>query len=71
MMSGSIITLHLSIILGILLWAVATKKLGSLPFELEGHSAILAIVPFLIIKFLFEWAALKAKRNKVEEVNKS
>lgn len=59
MMSGSLITLHLSIILGILFWAVATKKLGSLPLELERYSTIIAIVPFLIIKFLFEWLAIK------------
>lgn len=60
-MSGTIITLHISIIFGILLWAVATKKLGSIPFELENHSTILAIVPFLIIKFLFEWSAIRKK----------
>lgn len=67
-MSGSMITLHLSIILGLLLWAVATKKLGSLPLELESYSTILAIVPFLIIKFLFEWAAIKARRKELEEI---
>ena len=66
-MSGSIITLHLSIILGLLLWAVATKKLGSLPFELQNYSAILAIVPFLILKFLFEWTAIRGKRKQVED----
>lgn len=60
-MSGSIITLHVSIILGILLWAVATKKLGSLPFEFGNYSTILAIVPFLIIKFLFECSAIKGR----------
>lgn len=59
MMSGSIIILHVSIIFGILLWALATKKLGSIPLELENYSTILAIVPFLIIKFLFEWSAIK------------
>lgn len=58
-MSGTIITLHISIIFGILLWAIATKKLGSIPFDLEKYSTILAIIPFLIIKFLFEWSAIK------------
>jgi hypothetical protein len=61
-MAGSMITLHISIIFGILLWAVATKRLGSLPFELESYSTLLAIVPFLIIKFLFEWSAIKGKK---------
>lgn len=62
-MSKGIITLHVSIILGILLWAVAAKKLGSLPVDVENYSAILAIVPFLIIKFLFEWSEIRAKRS--------
>ncbi|WP_018341830.1 DUF6498-containing protein [Cytophaga aurantiaca] len=69
MMSGSLITLHVSIILGILLWAVATKKLGSIPFELGSYSTILAIIPFLIIKFLFEWLTIRMKRKEVEKSN--
>lgn len=66
-MSGSIITLHVSIILGILLWAVATKKLGSLPFEVGSYSTILAIAPFLILKFLFEWSAIKGRQKELEK----
>jgi hypothetical protein len=66
-MSKGVITLHLSIILGILLWAVATKKLASLPFELQSYSTILAIVPFLTIKFLFEWSEIKAKRKEMQK----
>lgn len=57
-MSGNIITLHISIILGLLLWALATKRLGELPFDLENYSTMLAIVPFLLIKFLVEWSRI-------------
>lgn len=66
--SSGTITLHVSIILGILLWAVATKKLGSLPLSLEAHSTILAIVPFILIKFLFDCLAIKAKNKELEKV---
>ncbi len=59
-MSKGIITLHLSIIFGILLWAVATKKLDFIPLELESYSTLLAIIPFMIIKFLFDWSEIKA-----------
>lgn len=62
-MSKGIITLHVSIILGILIWAVAAKKLGSIPFEIESYSTVLAIMPFLIIKFLFEWSEIRSKRS--------
>ncbi len=63
-MSNGIITLHVSIIIGILLWALASKKFGvAMPVSLEAYSAILAIVPFLIIKFLFDWSEIRS-RNK-------
>jgi FtsH-binding integral membrane protein len=64
--SSGTLTLHISIILGVLLWAVATKKLGSLPLALESYSTILAITPFLIIKFLFDCLAIKARRKEMK-----
>ncbi|MGN6647231.1 MAG: DUF6498-containing protein [Cytophaga sp.] len=70
MMSNGIITLHVSIILGILLWAVATRRLGSLPVSLEAYSTMLAIVPFLIIKFLFDWSAIRS-RSKASSARNS
>lgn len=62
-MSNGIITLHISIIFGLLLWAVASKRLGSLPVSIEEYSTALAIAPFLIIKFLFEWFEIKLKNT--------
>lgn len=68
-MSNGIITLHVSIILGILVWALASKKFGvALPVSLEAYSTILAIIPFMIIKFLFDWSAIRS-RGKVSGVS--
>jgi len=66
-MSKGIITLHVSIILGLLLWAVATKKLGSIPIQIEQYSSVLSIMPFLLIKFLFEWSEIKSKRKALNK----
>ena len=63
-MSNGIITLHVSIILGILLWALTSKKFDiTLPVSLEAYSTTLAIVPFLIIKFLFDWSGIRSRKK--------
>jgi hypothetical protein len=68
--SKGIITLHLSIILGVLFWAIASNKIGNyLPDNLKQYSYIAAVTPFILIKLLFDWLELKEKGdglNKVE-----
>ncbi len=60
--SRGAMTLHLSIILGLLLWAVSTNKIGSfMPEAFFKYSYIAAVVPFFIIKFIFDWWELKSK----------
>jgi len=68
LMSGGILTLHISIILGLLMWGISTKKIVSLPLDLESYSTILAIAPFFIVKILFQWKEIKRNR-KEEQIN--
>lgn len=53
--SRGIITLHVSIILGILLWAFITLKLQ----YLENYAVVFAIIPFMLLKVLFEVQEIK------------
>ena len=50
LLSNGVIILHISIIFGIFMWFLSTKKF---PF-FEQYATILSIVPFLILKLIFE-----------------
>ena len=54
-LSRGIITLHISIILGIFAWFFLANKFPSL----KQYSAVLAITPFLLFKIFFEMAEIK------------
>ncbi|WP_299248326.1 hypothetical protein [uncultured Cytophaga sp.] len=58
------LTLHLSIIFGMLLWGLSTNKIGSfMPESFSSYSYIVSIIPFFIIKFIFDWWDLSEKRK--------
>lgn len=48
--SSGIIILHISIVLGILFWAISTQKVEIF----KEYATIISIVPFLILKLFFE-----------------
>jgi hypothetical protein len=56
--SNGIITLHISIILGILLWFIFSYK-----FEIKDASgnfySVWAVIPFLVIKIIFEYFEIR------------
>ncbi|SMC42047.1 hypothetical protein [Moheibacter sediminis] len=59
---GALIVLHVSIILGILLWALASGQFKI--FEGIGENADkFIILPFILIKFIFDWMRLKSESN--------
>lgn len=58
--SSGIITLHVSIILGILLWAFITLKLKSL----ESYAVVLSIIPFMLLKVFFELQEITYRHPK-------
>lgn len=64
-LSRGIITLHISIILGIFAWFFLTFKFP----VLKEYSAILAITPFLLFKIFFEIAEIKenAQNRKITQ----
>lgn len=55
--STGIITLHLSVILGIFLWFFVTKKFT----VFEDYAVILSILPFLLLRVIFEVMEIKSK----------
>lgn len=59
--SSGIITLHVSIILGILLWAFITLKLQ----YLESYAVVLSIIPFMLLKVFFEIQEIKYRHPKM------
>ncbi len=61
MLSNGIITLHISIILGILMWAFITLKLQ----HLGNYSVVFAIIPFMLLKVFFEVQEIKSNHRKV------
>lgn len=63
-LSRGIITLHVSIILGIFLWAFITMKFQSL----KAYATIFSIVPFLLFKIYFEVQEIKSN-NKLRQKN--
>lgn len=52
--SKGIITLHLSIILGVFLWFFATRYYDNDIFDIKEYYNVIVILPFLVIKFIFE-----------------
>ena len=50
-MSGNLLTLHLSIILGAFLWAITSGKFTSFSFTLGSFNKYAIILPFFIVKF--------------------
>ncbi len=59
-LSRGIITLHLSIILGVFLWFFITQKLN---FFNDNSASVLSILPFLLIKMYFEVQEIKSNQN--------
>lgn len=57
-LSQGVITLHVSLILGICLWFLVKKEF----LVLENYVAVLAIIPFLLIKMYFEIQEIKGKK---------
>lgn len=57
---GALIVLHVSIILGVLLWTLASGKFAI--FDGVGENADkFIILPFILIKFFFDWLNLKSE----------
>ncbi len=54
-LSKGIITLHVSLIFGVLIWFLVTEKI----VELKEYATILAILPFLLLKIVFEVKEIK------------
>lgn len=55
---GALIVLHVSIILGVLLWALASGKFKIFDGVHENADKFI-ILPFILIKLLFDWINLK------------
>ena len=60
MLSKGILTLHLSLIFGIFLWFLFTSKLDLF----EDYINIIAILPFLILKVIFEVREISYNKEK-------
>lgn len=54
-LSKGVITLHISIVLGILLWFLVSKKF----ILFTDHAVIFSIIPFLLLKIFFEVMEIK------------
>ncbi|WP_179344695.1 DUF6498-containing protein [Winogradskyella ursingii] len=63
-LSKGIITLHLSIVLGVFIWALFNGKLGSFRLDLGIYSTLIAVIPFLIIKLIFEVMEMRLRLNQ-------
>ena len=48
--SNGIITLHISIVLGILFWFISTQKI----LLFKEYATVISIIPFLLLKIVFE-----------------
>ncbi|RZL20100.1 MAG: hypothetical protein EOO89_01350 [Pedobacter sp.] len=68
-MTGHLITLHLSIIIGGLIWAVTDNNLaGHGPWGISKN--FLLVLPFLIIKFIVDmYNALKSNDHRPQQIN--
>lgn len=61
LLSQGIITLHISLVLGILFWFLVTKKI----MILEDYATIISIIPFLLLKVFFEVKEINAKTMEI------
>ncbi|RZL51099.1 MAG: hypothetical protein EOP00_01065 [Pedobacter sp.] len=73
-MSGNLVTLHVSIILGAFMWAITTGKFSSFSFTLGSYNHYAIILPFFIIKFWVDVYninhAEKGKKSLLETLQK-
>lgn len=67
-MSKGLLTLHISIILGVFIWAIVSGKIGDTPINLGSYKTIVAIIPFLLIKLIFEILEIKSRFSKIEHI---
>ncbi|MFD1062497.1 hypothetical protein ACFQ1Q_04505 [Winogradskyella litorisediminis] len=65
--SKGLITLHVSLILGVFLWAIINGKMGNNPIEFGSYKTIVAIVPFLLIKLIFELLEIKNRFAEIKQ----
>ncbi len=65
--SKGLITLHISIIFGVLGWFIASGKLGYFELNLEGYKSLIASIPFLIIKIGFEALEIKTRSQELSK----
>lgn len=59
-LSKGVITLHISIVLGILLWFLVSKKF----ILFTDHAVIFSIIPFLLLKIFFEVKEIKENTSE-------
>lgn len=64
--SKGLLTLHVSIILGMFVWALISGKLFDFNIDMGEYTYILAIVPFIIIKLFFEVLEVKARTQQLQ-----
>lgn len=60
-LSTGLFILFSSITMGILFWALLQKNIDLIPHSLEKYIIYAEVVPFLLIKFLFDKSAIKSK----------
>ena len=58
-LTQGMLTLHLSIILGLFIWAFTTGKLGNFSFDLGSYTLVAIVVPFILIKLIIDIRNLK------------
>lgn len=63
-MSGQLLTLHLSIILGGLLWAITSGKFAQFNFSLGSLNRYAVVLPFFIIKLWVEIYNINSDQKK-------
>lgn len=62
---GALMVLHVSIILGVFLWSLASGRMGGFDFDFGKNAAKFIILPFIIIKLIFDLMNLKSERQSV------
>ena len=68
-MSKAMMTLHISIILGVFIWALLSGKFGVDPINLGVYQTVAAITPFLLIKLFFEISEIKVRFREIQNIN--
>jgi len=62
---GALMVLHVSIILGVFLWSFASGRMGGFDFDFGKNAEKFIILPFIIIKLIFDLRNLKSERQSV------